>query len=83
MRITRAAVIDELRHGERCAVMLDNDVIVLSEVPSALLAALDAGPLELTALEQRLVETFGPAPTGAVAEVVAQLEQAGLVTTSG
>lgn len=62
--------------------MLGNDVIVLSEVPCALLAVLDSGPLELADLERQLSETFGPAPTGAVAQVVAQLEQAGLVTTS-
>ncbi|HNJ79137.1 MAG TPA: hypothetical protein PKX56_07260 [Marmoricola sp.] len=82
MKISRAEVVDELRDGERCAVMVGNDVIVLSEVPTALLAALAEGPLEVGDLEQRLSEIFGPAPTGAVAEVVTQLEQAGLVTTS-
>ncbi|HNI71041.1 MAG TPA: hypothetical protein PLO27_06945 [Marmoricola sp.] len=80
--VRREPVLDQIREGDRCAVMIGNDVLVLSEVPTALLAALDAGPLGLAELEQRLSETFGPAPQGAVAEVVSQLEQAGLVSTS-
>jgi len=82
MRISRTEVVDELRDGARSAVMVGNDVIVLSEVPTALLAALSEGPLDVGELEQRLSEIFGPAPSGAVAEVVTQLQQAGLVTTS-
>lgn len=83
MSISRTEVVDEIGDHERCAVMVGNDVIVLSEVPTALLAALGEGPHELAELEQRLSEIFGPAPAGAVSEVVTQLEQAGLVTTSG
>ena len=75
--LTRLPVLDEYADADRCAVMLGNDVLVLSEIPTALLRALTDGPLSLADVESRLAADFGPAPKGALAGVVEQLVAAG------
>ncbi|MEZ5111907.1 MAG: hypothetical protein R2693_00035 [Nocardioidaceae bacterium] len=77
--LRRTPVLDQYDDADRCAVMLDNDVLVLSEIPTALLRALTDGPLSLAAVESRLAADFGPAPEGALAGVVEQLVAAGLL----
>ena len=77
--LSRLPVLDEYADAARCAVMLGNDVLVLSEIPTALLRALSEGPRSLDEVEARLAADFGPAPEGALADVVAQLVDAGLL----
>ena len=77
--LSRLPVLDEYADAARCAVMLGNDVLVLSEIPTALLRALSEGPRSLDEVEARLAADFGPAPEGALADVVDQLVDAGLL----
>ena len=77
--LSRLPVLDEYADAARCAVMLGNDVLVLSEIPTALLRLLAEGLLSLADVESRLAADFGPAPEGALADVVAQLVDAGLL----
>ena len=77
--VSRLPVLDEYADADRCAVMLGNDVLVLSEIPTALLRMLAEGPRCLEEVEGRLAADFGPAPEGALAGVVEQLVAAGLL----
>ena len=77
--LSRLPVLDEYADAARCAVMLGNDVLVLSEIPTALLRVLSEGPRSLDEVEARLAADFGPAPEGALADVVTQLVDAGLL----
>lgn len=77
--LSRLPVLDEYADAARCAVMLGNDVLVLSEIPTALLRLLAEGLLSLADVESRLAADFGPAPQGALAGVVEQLVAAGLL----
>ena len=47
--LSRLPVLDEYADADRCAVMLGNDVLVLSEIPTALLRALSDSSVSASA----------------------------------
>ncbi len=65
MRFRRAEVVDRLVVGDECVVLMDNLVVHLSAVPTAILEQI-ADWTEVTDIAAQLETHFGPPPDGAV-----------------
>ena len=79
MTWTRVEVIDEYDEDGRRAILVGDSVVVVSELAATIL---DALPAEESAVAERLLERFGPPPTGldqAVRQALNGLNDAGLV----
>ena len=86
MRVRRRPVVDEYHHGDQCAVMVDDRVLVLSPLATALLAELGRDGALDHALVDRLVTRYGPpnpnvSPTETLMSIVYELESYDLVET--
>ena len=83
--ICRAPVVDEYVVGGESAVMVGNQVVVLSELATALLALVPDKGISVPDLAQALVARYGPpaegiSPEDQVESMVFDLESAGLLT---
>lgn len=83
MRVRRLPIVDEYTDGDQVAVFVGGQVVVLSAVASIALLSLGDEWTDLTSVAEAVVRVAGPPPGGsagaAVAEVVTQLQDLGLV----
>ncbi len=87
MRVRRLPCLDEYVDGDESAVMVGDQVIVLSALATALLALIGEGETETAALAQQLTERYGPPPDDldrqkVTEAVLGDLERNGLVQLS-
>lgn len=86
MRARRLPVVDEYVDGDQTAVFVDGNVLVLSTVASAVLHAVRDSWTDVNAVARDVVPSVGAPPFGspeeAVAAVVHELAQGGLVEVS-
>ena len=79
MTWTRVEVLDEYDEDGRRAILVEQSVIVVSELAATIL---DALPAETAAVAEHLVERFGPPPGGldqAVLRALRELLETGLI----
>ena len=84
MRVARRPVDDEYAEGGQCALLVEQEIVVLSPLASLVWTLLAAGPKATHELVPALVEAFGT-PEGSSAEALTdacleQLAAQGLVT---
>ena len=87
MKVRRVRWIDEYVEGGESAVLVGDQVFVLSELATAVLAAVGGRTVEVEEIAALLGELFGPPPEGAdllaaTTDAVRELDAQGLVTYS-